>query len=925
MTTPKGPNPLAAMLQARNKEKASSSSGAAAPALAPNPLAAMLKARGSGGGGDNAAAVTTTMKKKKKKPYKMDDKQVFEFDPTLQSFLFFGEHDKPTTGSTGGGGGDRKFVPTLIEDKFGNLDTDISVPLAPCIYRLCDYTYLKKEPILLSKCIIKLNVLRCLLRECQNLNALLKHRNYFNTFEEEEIGKTRFMELLSNCGICQLVSELLLKRSGQVFDAMKKQQQQQATTNKTKQNQHQHNNKNPYRIPQIHVYELQEFLQSIDTYFPELEKARQEIYKEQSVSFYPGLGELFCPGSKLICHPEGMEGMPMGCSCVQSYYAEDFNKATNTIKRRFILVIEFIVSVGDELVFVAATDVYPEFNDLSRNCPVKDLSHRKLFLSNGAEAVAAAGNASTTSNQDDIQLLQRLQQRGEFYASVATKNHYLEYLSDSFFPILGGWNSNAVRPLSKGGRVMVDVKRGIIEGHLPIRGSSSDGLSDTVKEAIKLWDQSKRTGIAVPFRSCILPGFVDQKNGTNKNNTEGSNIMNNTNNSNLVPSEEHSDSHHLWQSWPMLTGFSFTARVWGKLLLAMPKATASSSGVTQQRPSLSRPPSSLSSPSSPSSPTNPNIIRRQSVRKMGVELAGLGGEGACGNCGYIEFQEHAFDQLVLAEDKKELIRAVARNAGGGVDDDEEDDEYDEFYQDVGAGIDVIANKGAASIFLLHGPPGCGKTLTAEAIAELLRKPLYVVTAGDLGITAKEVEKTLGSVLDLCQTWDALVLIDEADVFLEARTSTELQRNALVCVMLRLLEYYSGCLFLSSNRPADSIDAAIASRITVMLGYPPLDIKGRAKVWKNLIELVPALPIDFSTGDVPTKISNNPRKISKYRMRFSESDYNTLASGYELNGRQIKNSIVLARALARERGKPLSVAVLDRAVTAVVGEKVSISI
>jgi SpoVK/Ycf46/Vps4 family AAA+-type ATPase len=211
-------------------------------------------------------------------------------------------------------------------------------------------------------------------------------------------------------------------------------------------------------------------------------------------------------------------------------------------------------------------------------------------------------------------------------------------------------------------------------------------------------------------------------------------------------------------------------------------------------------------------------------------------------------------------------------------------------------------------------------LTAEAIAELLRKPLYIVTAGDLGITASEVEKTLGSVLELCQTWDALVLIDEADVFLEARSSTEIERNALVCVMLRLLEYYSGCLFLSSNRAAASIDAAIASRITVMLTYPPLDLEGRSKVWKNLIQLVPTMPVDPTTGAVREKIANNPRKASKYRLYFDESDYNLLASGYQLNGRQIKNTIVLARALARERGMPLSLPILRRAVTAVAGEE-----
>lgn len=161
--------------------------------------------------------------------------------------------------------------------------------------------------------------------------------------------------------------------------------------------------------------------------------------------------------------------------------------------------------------------------------------------------------------------------------------------------------------------------------------------------------------------------------------------------------------------------------------------------------------------------------------------------------------------------------------------------------------------------------------------------------------------------------DALVLVDEADIFLESRSSTEIQRNALVCVMLRLLEYYYGCLFLSSNRDASTIDAAIASRITVMLSYPPLDVDGRAKVWKNLVELVPVFPVNAS-GE-----SMSRRKMSKFRKSFTVEDYLHLAEGYNLNGRQIKNSIVLARALARERGVSLSLDVLKTAVTAVAGE------
>jgi len=39
------------------------------------------------------------------------------------------------------------------------------------------------------------------------------------------------------------------------------------------------------------------------------------------------------------------------------------------------------------------------------------------------------------------------------------------------------------------------------------------------------------------------------------------------------------------------------------------------------------------------------------------------------------------------------------------------------------------------IFLLHGPPGVGKTLTAEATAETLKKPLYTVNVGELGTEA----------------------------------------------------------------------------------------------------------------------------------------------------------------------------------------------
>ncbi|KAF5509982.1 hypothetical protein CGCS363_v002204 [Colletotrichum siamense] len=111
--------------------------------------------------------------------------------------------------------------------------------------------------------------------------------------------------------------------------------------------------------------------------------------------------------------------------------------------------------------------------------------------------------------------------------------------------------------------------------------------------------------------------------------------------------------------------------------------------------------------------------------------------------------------------------------------------------------DVIEGKGKGLIILLHGGPGTGKTLTAESVAELSEKPLYRVTCGDIGTDPESVEKYLESVLYIGTIWKA----DESDVFLEEREKTDLQRNALVSVFLRVLEYYEGILILTSNRGA----------------------------------------------------------------------------------------------------------------------------
>ncbi|KAL1966651.1 hypothetical protein VTN77DRAFT_4062 [Rasamsonia byssochlamydoides] len=145
--------------------------------------------------------------------------------------------------------------------------------------------------------------------------------------------------------------------------------------------------------------------------------------------------------------------------------------------------------------------------------------------------------------------------------------------------------------------------------------------------------------------------------------------------------------------------------------------------------------------------------------------------------------------------------------------------------------DFIEGKGEGQIFLLHGPPGVGKTLTAECVAEYTRRPLISITAGDLGHEPKALEASLDQFFRQGTDRDAIGLLDEADVYIEARTPQNLERNSIVSIFLRTLDYYQGILFLTTNR-VGSFDPAFSSRIHVQLHYPVLDDDVRTAIWDS---------------------------------------------------------------------------------------------
>ncbi|KAF2996284.1 hypothetical protein E8E13_005109 [Curvularia kusanoi] len=229
----------------------------------------------------------------------------------------------------------------------------------------------------------------------------------------------------------------------------------------------------------------------------------------------------------------------------------------------------------------------------------------------------------------------------------------------------------------------------------------------------------------------------------------------------------------------------------------------------------------------------------------------------------IEWQKDAFDRLVLPKNQKELILGFTESQR------KNRDTFD----------DVIEGKGRGMIILLCGPPGVGKTLTSEAVAEEMKVPLYLMSAGDLGFDPRHVETKLQDILEMCSRWNAVLLLDEADVFLEQRSLHELERNKLVSIFLRVLEYYEGTMFLTTNR-VETFDPAFQSRIHISLDYQELSIDSRKTVWENFLNT-----------------STQEHTITKAQL-------SELAL-MNMNGRQIKNILKIARLLASRKEEKLN--------------------
>ncbi len=131
----------------------------------------------------------------------------------------------------------------------------------------------------------------------------------------------------------------------------------------------------------------------------------------------------------------------------------------------------------------------------------------------------------------------------------------------------------------------------------------------------------------------------------------------------------------------------------------------------------------------------------------------------------------------------------------------------------------------------HGAPGTGKTALAEHIAQQLERPLMIRRASDLvSKFVGETEQQMAAMFREAEAEKAVLLLDEADSFLQDRRSAQRTYEVTeVNEMLQGMERFAG-IFICTTNLMDSIDQAALRRFTFKIRFKPLTAAQRERMF-----------------------------------------------------------------------------------------------
>ena len=169
---------------------------------------------------------------------------------------------------------------------------------------------------------------------------------------------------------------------------------------------------------------------------------------------------------------------------------------------------------------------------------------------------------------------------------------------------------------------------------------------------------------------------------------------------------------------------------------------------------------------------------------------------------------------------------------------------------------------------------------------MTKKPLYSISMAEITNYRDVDEAKLLALFRRAARWRAVVLLDEADLFFSKRSPQEFSRTAYVTTFLRLIEYYQGIMFLTTNRHLD-LDPAFKSRIHLRIKFKRPDAEMRAAIWYNFL-----------------------RKLDDCK-DWKESAFTRLGEDLDLNGREIKNLLRTCLLIREYNHEPLTEELLKK--------------
>lgn len=234
-------------------------------------------------------------------------------------------------------------------------------------------------------------------------------------------------------------------------------------------------------------------------------------------------------------------------------------------------------------------------------------------------------------------------------------------------------------------------------------------------------------------------------------------------------------------------------------------------------------------------------------------------------------KKHTWDDLVLPADQKELIKRACDQI-----------KYKHIvYDKWGMNSKVLYGRGLSMLFT--GPPGTGKTMAAQVVANELGLEIYKVDLSK--VVSKyigESEKNLGEIFDSARKSNVILLFDEFDALSGKRTevkdSHDKNANLETSYLLQKMEEYDGITVMTTNF-LENIDKALFRRISYVVNFTFPDASLRKEIW---IKMYPK--------ETP---------LSK------DIDFDFLAHNFEIAGGNIKNAVISSTFMAASEAKKVS--------------------